>query len=149
VDPFPFVNRNVKSPPEIEAPLVNLNTTVRTRTNDTRFYSSPGEDTVFQTLPLQTTLLVEAAYSRMYKATLPDGRTGYIDMKSITNVSQALRDYRLPAELPLLDQPLSSAARKTMLAPGRLVGILGSFENYYLVSDGNGQSGWIPKDSNQ
>lgn len=146
VNPFPFVNRNVMPPATIKAPLVNLNSTVRTNVNNTRFYSSPvSGQSVLQTLPVQTTLLVEAASGDMYKATLPSGITGYISSRYVDKVNEPLRKYNLSAEQPLLSEPFMAAARKAVLSSGKPVNILGGYEDYYLVSDDDGVMGWIKK----
>ena len=146
VDPFPFVNRNLPQPAAIKASLANLNLTVRTNVRHSKFYSSPGGDEKSsRSLPLQTTLLVAAASGDMYKATLPNGMTGYISSKSVDKVTEPIRRYNLPAEQPLLSEPVITAARKTILSSGKPVNILGGYEDFYLVSDGDGVMGWIKK----
>lgn len=145
VDPFPFVNRNIRPAAGIKASLENLNKTVRTRPGETRFFSSPDAEDPDRMLPAQTPLLVEAATSDLYKVILPDGRKGYIRGKSVHPIKKALSNRRLEAAQPLLAQPALEAVRKAVLPTGSPVDILGSFNNYFLVSDRHGNSGWIER----
>ena len=145
VDPLPFVNRTAKKPDEVQASLVSLNAKVRSAKAATKLYSSPDRASTLSELPLQTTMLVEAASSKMYRVSLPDGLTGYISSESVRQVTKPLRQYQLPGELALLDQPRVSAARKAVLAPGTSVDILGNFGEFYLVNDSESGEGWIRK----
>ena len=145
VDPLPFVSREIRKPAKITAQTGNLNATVRTNRRDAPLYDSPGTKTILQRLPLQTTLLVEAASSDLYKATLPDGRRGYIPSTMVSKLSESSRKLNLRTVQPLLDEPDTGAARKTLLASGSTVNILGTFENYCLVTAGDGVTGWIQK----
>jgi hypothetical protein len=144
VDPLPFVNLNIKEPEEVSASLKNLNTTVRT-TSNARFYSSVDENFQLQTIPERTTLLVQAASRNLYKAQLPNGQTGYISSRVVTNINNPIRTLTLTDRQPLLDLPNTAAFYKTILSSDKSVSILGSFENYYLVTDNEKNIGWISK----
>jgi murein DD-endopeptidase MepM/ murein hydrolase activator NlpD len=144
IDPLPFVNRTIKMPRSVTAPLNLLNATARTTRNNSRLYIEPGTEAhVRQTLPVSTTLSVEAATDGWYKATLPDGTQGYILSKEIA-AAGILRKITLKQQQPLFDAPDSAnAARKAILNVGKQVNIKGSYNNYYLVTDEQDNTGWI------
>ena len=147
IDPYPFVNRNIKSPKPISASLEFLNATARTANKANRLYNEPNTDAlVLQTLPVSTALNIEAATDGYYKATLPDGTQGYIRSAEITGAG-ILRKLTIKQPQPLLDEPDTiKGAHKTSLAAGDRVNVKGSFRNYYLVTDDKENSGWIEAD---
>ena len=145
VDPLPFVKPVTRKPDDVRSPLERLNATVRLENRNSQLYSSPDRTSVLLNLPLQTIMLVNAASGNMYKATLPDGLTGYVSSDAVRPAVKALRQYRLSADRPLFDLPVSSAARKRVVSLGNSVDILGHFGEYYFVSDNEGVKGWIRK----
>ena len=145
VDPLPFVKPEIKKPDNVQAPLDNLNMTVRSENRNSRLFSSPDRGSESINLTFQTVMLVNAASGNMYKTTLPDGRSGYISSDAVRPAVKPLRQYPLAKDRPLLEQPLDSAARKRTLTPGNEVNILGQFGDYYFVSDQEGLKGWVKK----
>ena len=143
IDPLEFVNREVKAPLPVTAPLRFLNATVRTSAKTTKLYNLPSEKSLaVQTLGPHTPLTVSAATDGWYKVSLPDGQGGYISSK---NVSEALslRSIILKADQPLFNAPDSSnAPRKKTIASGEKVNLLAAYKNYLLVND-DGVTGWI------
>jgi murein DD-endopeptidase MepM/ murein hydrolase activator NlpD len=120
IDPLAFVNREVKTPVPVTAPLKYLNGTVRTTVKNGKLYNQPTEKaTTLQTLPLNTALNVSAATDGWYKASLPDGHSGYINSKNVTGAG-SLRKLTLKAEEPLYNSPDSlRAARKRPSLQGK------------------------------
>lgn len=143
IDPLVFVNREVKQPAPVSAPLKYLNATVRTTGKSSRLYNLPSEKgMVVNNLAQSTPLSVEAATDGWYKTTLPNGQTGYISSRAVTEADN-LRSITLKTEQPLFDAPDSvNAPRKKVLASGQKVNVLGAYQSYYLVSD-DGETGWI------
>ncbi len=143
VDPLPFVNRETKAPSPVVASEKMLNATAHTSGNTARLRVSPSAKAAAITaLPANTILTVDAATQSWYKITLPDGRTGYLHHNELIS-ALPIRKHQIKMVQPLYDRPDSTAARKLMLEYGSYVYVLGSFNNFYLVSDSNENSGWI------
>jgi murein DD-endopeptidase MepM/ murein hydrolase activator NlpD len=143
IDPFEFVHREVKSPSPVTAPLKFLNATVRTSVKTTKLYNLPSEKGfAVQTMSLHTPLSVSAATGGWYKVNLPDGQSGYISSKNVSEASN-LRTIILKANQPLFNAPDSSIApRKKVIASGQKVSLLAAYQNYLFVDD-EGVTGWI------
>ncbi len=144
IDPFPFVNREIKVPKQINASLQLLNATART-TSRSKFYIEPSERaTAIETLPISTAVNIEAATDSWYKAILPDGTQGYISSRDVAMASSNIRTLTIKQQQPLWDAPDSTnAARKAVLPVGAQVNIKGSFRSYYLITDDKDNTGWI------
>jgi murein DD-endopeptidase MepM/ murein hydrolase activator NlpD len=146
IDPLAFVDRNIKQPLPIIAPLKYLNATVRTSVKSARLYNLPSEKgLVVQTMALNTPLSVSAATDGWYKATLPDGQTGYISSRSITEADN-LRSIVLKANKQLYNAPdsLNAPSKKTIEA-GQKVNLLATYGKYMLVNN-EGNTGWIKQE---
>lgn len=143
IDPLAFVDRDVKQPSPISAPLKYLNATVRTNTRNSKIYNLPSEKALaVQSLNLNTALSVNAATDSWYKVTLPNGQSGYISSKSITGAN-SIRSITLKRAQPLFNTPDSLRAPKVKTIPaGEKVGLLAVYNNYMLVSN-EGDTGWI------
>jgi murein DD-endopeptidase MepM/ murein hydrolase activator NlpD len=144
IDPLPFVNRAIKEPQPVSAPLSLLNATAHTIKSNSHLYAEPKTDnTIRQTLPGSTIVSIEAATNGWYKVTLPNGTPGYM-LSSELNAANTLRKLILKKQQPLLDAPDSTnSAQKASLQAGEQLNVKGSFNDYYLVTDGNGNTGWI------
>ncbi|TWR29080.1 peptidoglycan DD-metalloendopeptidase family protein [Mucilaginibacter pallidiroseus] len=143
IDPLAFVDREVKEPAPISAPLKYLNATVRTSVRNGKLYNLPSDKGyAMQTLELNTPLTVSAAADGWYKVNLPDGLTGYINSRNITEAGK-IRNISLKKQQSLLNAPDSiNAARKKLIVPGEKVTLLGTYQNYQLVKHDN-ETGWI------
>lgn len=146
VDPLPFIDQTVRSPAKLSAPLGLLGKSVRTKQAKGNLRSGPGADEqLLSSLPAGSLMQVYAATSAWYKVLLPNGEYGFISSSSVNEVNTPVRQVKLAAGKPLLDKPDTAAARKTDLNAGEVVGVLGSFENYYFVEAKAG-SGWIVRE---
>ncbi|RYD93405.1 MAG: hypothetical protein EOP54_19235 [Sphingobacteriales bacterium] len=143
INPLAFVDREISLAPAVTATLTRLNATVRTDNILNKLYDAPSEKgTTMLNLPKNAALTIDAATGAWYKVKLPDGLTGYISSKSVTEAN-TLRSITLKNEQPLFDAPDSlNAPRKRVLAAGNKVAVLGAYKNYYLVKDG-GETGWV------
>jgi murein DD-endopeptidase MepM/ murein hydrolase activator NlpD len=143
IDPLAFVDRDVKQPLPISAPLKNLNATVRTGGKSSKMYNLPSEKALaVQTLGLHTALNVTAATDGWYKVSLPDGQQGFISSRNVTEAN-IIRSITLKTDQPLYNAPDSSnAARKKLLNAGEKVSLLATYNNYLLVKN-DGETGWI------
>jgi murein DD-endopeptidase MepM/ murein hydrolase activator NlpD len=147
VDPLPFVDKTVKPFPNITTALSALNSTMRSNSNTTLYQSNRTNSTVVSSIKKGTVLHIDASNTSWYKAELPDGTVGFIQGKAVTSTSKALRQVRIkPKQIQVFDQPDSLAAVKLNLQPNTLVNLLGSFNNYQLISGPDQQTGWIKMD---
>lgn len=145
INPLIFVNRAIKKPEPILASLKNLNATMRTDERNVKLYAEPAEKGgIKEALPEGTALHVDAATGNYYKVTLPDGNVGYLNSAAVAAVAVPLRKLTPKAAQALYAQPDTISPRKTILAAGKPVNVLGNFESFYLVEDG-GETGWVKK----
>lgn len=145
INPLVFVNRAVKKPVPVSASIKNLNATMRVDARNAKLYAEPTEKGgIKEALPEGTALRVDAATGNYYKVTLPNGNFGYLNSKTVAAVEVPLRKLTPKAAQALYAQPDSVSPRKTVLAAGKPVNILGSFEAFYLVEDGK-ETGWMRK----
>ncbi|WP_454800783.1 peptidoglycan DD-metalloendopeptidase family protein [Mucilaginibacter phyllosphaerae] len=143
IDPLAFVDKAIKQPLPVSAPLKNLNAIVRTSSKSSRLYNLPSEKGfAVQTMALNTPLAVSAATDAWYKVSLPDGQTGYISSKYVTTAN-TIRNIALKTNQSLYNAPDSlNAPRKKLITAGEKVAVLGAYRNYLLVSAG-GETGWM------
>ena len=146
IDPLAFVDREVKQPLPVSAPLKYLNDTVRTIAKNTKLYNLPSEKGLaVNTLASNTPLIVSAAADSWYKVTLPNGQSGYVNSKQVTAANN-IRDIKLKVSQQLYNAPDSlNAPRITTIPAGQKVSLLAVYNTYMLVSN-NGETGWIRQD---
>jgi hypothetical protein len=145
VDPLPFVNRVIKVPEKITAPLVNIDKWVRNN-KATTLYLEPS--TNFKdgfAIEANTLLRVEAATAGWYKASLPDGSEGYIASGNVSAATSTIKKINIKNAQPLLDEPNALAARKTTLLVGETVNIVAAYRDFYFVYKENKEEGWLNK----
>ncbi len=144
VDPFPFVNPVVAGPSAVSAATENLNATLRSK-KQTGLYLGPYSDSEqLATIASGTILRADAATSSWYKASLPDGKVGYLRSADVVSIKNAVRRMLLAEnQVSMYDQPTSVGAIKKVLKTGTSVNLLGSFKDYFLVRDASEEVGWI------
>jgi murein DD-endopeptidase MepM/ murein hydrolase activator NlpD/SH3-like domain-containing protein len=144
IDPLPFVNRVVKTPVKISAPLHNLDKFVRNNAT-IRLLSAPSANAGYALEVAPNTLIkVEAATVGWYKVTLPEGEQGFIPANNVASISSPIRKLTLKNNLALLDKPDSAAARKATLTATQIVNIMAAYKDYYYISNEK-ENGWISK----
>lgn len=144
IDPLPFVNTDVATPKAITAATTNINATLRNSSKVSLRESPDSKALTLKTLEPSTIMLVEAATSSWYKATLPDGTTGYLPGKGLNQVNTGIRNIELKtSQLALYDAPLTAAPVKKTLDSGSRVNLLGKFEDFLLVKDREDETGWV------
>jgi len=143
VDPFAFVNPNVKRPLPITASISQLGRSLRTVDRHVILREAPNQEgNSLAKMPLNTLVLVEAACSGWYKVSLPDDTQGYISSSSLSSVSKPLKLLTLKMDSALLDKPQKDAARKLILKAGSVVEVLGLFGDFSYVSHEQA-AGWL------
>jgi murein DD-endopeptidase MepM/ murein hydrolase activator NlpD/SH3-like domain-containing protein len=144
VDPLPFVNRVIRSPGEITAPLNNIDNWVRNN-NTVKLLSEPSGGANQATMIEPNTLIkVEAATASWYKVMLPGGERGFVSSSIVVPLTTPVRKSRLKTAQAVFDEPNDLAARKTILAAGEPINIVAGYKDYYYVSNKNIE-GWIQK----
>jgi murein DD-endopeptidase MepM/ murein hydrolase activator NlpD len=144
IDPLPFVDTETPQPLPVIAAETNINATLRTRIKSSLKQSPDNKAPTLQTLAASTIVHVEAATATWYKATLPNGLSGYLLSKELSPVKSAVRSISIkPEQLALHDQPYTDAAVKKNLDAGSKVDLLGSFGDFLLVKDAKDETGWI------
>ncbi|WP_188626618.1 M23 family metallopeptidase [Pedobacter quisquiliarum] len=144
IDPLPFVNTDVATPKAITAATTNINATLRNSSKVSLRESPDSKALTLKTLEPSTIMLVEAATSSWYKATLPDGTTGYLPGKGLNQVNTGIRNIELKtSQLALYDAPLTAAPVKKTLDSGSRVNLLGKYEDFLLVKDREDETGWV------
>lgn len=144
IDPLPFVNTDVATPKAITAATTNINATLRSSSKVSLRESPDSKALTLKTLEPSTIMLVEAATSSWYKATLPDGTTGYLPGKGLNQVNTGIRSIELKtSQLALYDAPLTAAPVKKTLDSGSRVNLLGKYEDFLLVKDREDETGWV------
>lgn len=141
VDPLPYVDPTVQTPPKIISSTAALNTTMRTNATVKLLV-----DSQLLSLNTGTIVRVNAASQNNYRVELPDGKFSYIANNKLNEVTKPLRTFKVNvAEQALFDNPEPTAAVKSILKNGDVVGVIGAFENYQLVVNENNIVGWMLK----
>jgi murein DD-endopeptidase MepM/ murein hydrolase activator NlpD len=142
IDPLKFVDRNVKIPQAISAPLTMLNTTGRAKTRATIFGTPSANNTTKTNITANTPMQITAATDNWFKIITPDGHEGYIDDKAVTKAT-TIREVILRDRQIVYASPDSlNGIRKGAILPQSKVSLLGTYKNYSLVTN-NDVTGWI------
>ena len=142
VDPLPFIDRNIKYPEKITAPLSYLNGWGRTGKGG-KLYPEPatgGSPVV--SLDANTVLKVEAATADWYKVALPGGEYGFVPSSKVSSVSTPIRKISFKSQQSLLDEPDQLAARKRVLPAGQQFNVLGVYKNFWFIKTED-DAGWV------
>jgi len=142
VDPLPFVDPLISSIPSINADISKLNLTMRTSAKQTSF-SASQQLTNAESLAQYTVVRILSASSNQYKVELPNGKSGYISSKSLTEAKPISTRKIAVGNQSLFDNPNPLAGIKMTLDVGQKVSLLGNFENFQLVSTSKGEIGWL------
>ena len=146
VDPLPFLGSS-RQPPPITVDLDWLGGWGRIQGKEVNLRRGPSTDTaVLDSLPRSTVVSLLGAHRGWYRAELPDGRRGYLFGSLLEPADKALRGLTIDeAGRSLRYRPQPEAAVVHALESGQRVEVLGSFEDYLLVRQGDARLGWITK----
>lgn len=93
-----------------------------------------------------TVVRINGATGHYYRAELPDGSSGFIPGGELTKASKPIRKIKINGQqLQVYNEPDTLAPVKLHLKAGETVSLLGNFNNYQLVSNGQNEVGWIVK----
>ncbi|HRP55799.1 M23 family metallopeptidase [Agriterribacter sp.] len=138
-DPFPFVNANRPSPPDIKADTSQISKILRT-TVKARLLSSLIPSAPYVTLEKGTLTITLAGAADWFKVELPDGATGYIKSDQLT--AKPLQQKLKPGSDTLFDAPSPGSAVRSGIATGTPLTVYGVWHRYAYVEAGN-HRGWI------
>ncbi|MBC8041987.1 MAG: M23 family metallopeptidase, partial [Rhizobacter sp.] len=145
VDPYPFVYESYPPPPVVtpdgERLAGRLGEWVHTVGTALLLVSTDKKSLAMSTLPKHLPLTIVGSHDKHYRALLPDGRTGYVAMKSLSD--KPLRAQTLPRGERLYQTPEREAAVIDSLAGGTPVSVLGSFDAFLYIQTPKGQRGWL------
>ena len=131
VDPFPFVNRQVKA-----APAVNT----KKMAEQLRLVK---DLTLPQFNAKKNTLLMPLAVtSKGYIAELPDGRLVQTTFASVQSASKPIRKSIAALATALYKLPSAEGGSSHTLQPGSTVSVIGYFNEYAYIRSGEAE-GWI------
>ncbi|MBA2328535.1 MAG: hypothetical protein H0V91_02840, partial [Flavisolibacter sp.] len=134
VDPLPFVNPAIKSPPSVNIPSARLN-------NFQRLNSEVRINQIL--LPKQTIIYTNAADAQNFIAETPLGQPLTIPISFTQSIDNQLNTKKITVEIPLLEKPITGAAAKAILPAGTTVSVLGIFNNHAFVRIAE-EEGWVP-----
>lgn len=136
INPYTFINPDVKHPGRISIPIAELKSYYRT-TKPVRV----GEATIAP----NTVVLATDVNSHSLVGQLPDGNMVTLPINNTQRVDNQLSIVRLRDTIPLLAAPESGAPQKTRLLPGVPVRVLGYYKEFAFVSGETQEQGWIPR----
>jgi murein DD-endopeptidase MepM/ murein hydrolase activator NlpD len=131
VDPYPFVNRQVKTAPAVPQ---------KKMTDYVRLLKDLKAETI--TAKKNSVLMPLAVSSKGYIAELPDGRLVQTPFASVQLATQPIKKSKAVLSTVLLQTPTTEATPATTIPAGSSVSILGYFNEYAFVRSGN-REGWV------
>jgi murein DD-endopeptidase MepM/ murein hydrolase activator NlpD/SH3-like domain-containing protein len=143
IDPLKFIDREIKEPKTISAPLSLLNATGRLKSRAVVYGSPSTKDGVKFNLALNTPLQINAATDDWFKVTMPDGREGFVENRLVTKANP-IKSINLKKRQVVYNAPDTlSSIPKGAIAVQSKVSILGGYKNYTLVANDD-VTGWVP-----
>jgi hypothetical protein len=134
INPFPFVNRQVKAAPAVAS---------KKMTEQLRLLKDlKGADTIKK----NTLLLPLAVTSRGYIAELPDGRFVQTSFASVQSAKQPIKKTKSALAAAVYKTPAIEGAPSVTIPAGSAVSVLGYFNEYAFVRSGETE-GWILESS--
>lgn len=138
IDPFPFINPEIKEPKKITASLQPLNHFLRTTSSASLI--NPAHQTV--TVSKDESVFILAATDNDYKVRLLNGETGYLNSKLLTD--KEVRSISVKENEKLLLHPSFNSPVEDSIPASKKIEVLAVYNNFYLVNY-NGIKGWIQK----
>ena len=140
VDPFPFINHERPSLPEVKASKNIINQLVRVN-KDAAIHSLPHtKSSVIRKSADKELMKIISATGDWYRVEWNDSSYGFIPENKLT--AAAFKNQSLQNTARLLSGPYAEAPAKTALQKGQQIALIGRKNEYYLVQYGDEQ-GWI------
>ena len=142
VDPFPFIDPELKNPSPVRGDRDKLNSWTRI-TASTRLSISSVENSQGNTLPSNQLIRPVAAIADKYEVLLPDGSSGYVAVDKVASPAAPVRTIRLRQPVPLLEKPDSSSPKKLLLENDERLIVKGVSGKFWYVKNEKDVEGWI------
>lgn len=136
INPYTFVNPDVKQPGRISLPVEELNSYYRT----TKPVTIEGT-----TLDRNTVVLATDVNSHSLMAQTPDGQVVTLPVNSTQKVDNQFSSIKIRDTIPLLAAPHPAAPQKRKLLPGAPVRVHGYYNGFAFVSSEAHEEGWVPR----
>jgi murein DD-endopeptidase MepM/ murein hydrolase activator NlpD len=136
IDPLPFVNKNRKLTPEVDAQLFKKS--IRLVANTTLDVEGARK-----VLKAQTYAEPVALTATAYRVLFPDGTWGAVPVTAARDADVPLRTVSLQDTAFLLDKPEGMALQVRQLDPAAVVKWFGVYNGYALVQTAAGERGWV------
>lgn len=142
VDPLPFIRADDDVPPRPSADAALIGDWARTARAGVELSASPARDREpLASLEPGTAVLVKAASGSRLRVWLPDGRTGYVEARSVTPLARPLATRTLDADTALLSAPVGGVLVDRIARPTR-ADVLAEFSGFALV-EAAGRRAWV------
>ena len=143
-NPFPYLHEPNEKVPDVTVNTSLVGNWVRVSAKSANIRLQPStKSTVYATLPQHTPLQVTGGVSNWYRVALPNGSEAYITGSLVEPTTKPITFEKLATETDLLDEAHPLAAAKDSLKTGSSVAVLGNYNGFRLVRNGDGQLGWI------
>lgn len=144
IDPYPFIARQSKRLPRLQADTSYLGQLVRVKFNSTRLRSAPNTRSGnIADLPRYLPLQILAASKDWYRVSTPNGDDGYVRSAQIETLNRAIAQRELQAATTLLQHPDSLAIPAALLTQPTQVQVIGQMDEFQLVVGEAGEMGWV------
>ncbi|MBU8892338.1 MAG: M23 family metallopeptidase [Bacteroidales bacterium] len=139
IDPYYFIATENETPEQITASMDYLGKSGRTNTENVKFKIN---DFVIE-LPLNSGLNIYAVNENTFRAELPDGRKGFINICEVDFNSKPIDYYTNNRITKLYYKPDCNAFVIKELQSGEELAILSFFKDFCLVRLKTGNQGWL------
>jgi len=144
VDPYYFITKTDSIPDDISADLETVGKWVRSKSNALKLMSSGGSHlNHFPSLKRHSAMKVLAAAKNMYRVSLPDGFSGYIEAQVVEPMETPLQHRSVSVPQIIREYPEKDAVAVEYLNPGKDFVVLGEFNDHWFVREQQGRMGWM------
>ena len=113
------------------------------RTTSSTVLSESDESRNGRILKANTAMKILAASKNMYRVKFPDGRKGYIKSNQIEMIIEPISRRTADVKSKLKDNPNKDSYLVEVIDVGENFEILGEYNSYWLVKNGNDKAGWM------
>ncbi len=143
-NPYPYLHASTAPTPRVKIDPEKVGTWVRVAGKEANIRLQPSTKyKAYKNLRRHTPLLVTGGTADWYRVRLPNGTEAYIADKQVEATSKPISYERLATATDLLDEAYPQAAPKESIAAGSNVAVLGIFNEFRLVRNSNGITGWV------
>lgn len=143
-NPYPYLHQPSGKLPAVTADLAHIGEWVRVAAKQANIRQLPtSKSKAKYSLPRHTPLQVLSATASWYRVALPDGTQGYIASSITQQVAKPIKQKTLAKPEQLLTEAKPHAIVKESLTAGTEIAVLANYNNYSLVRNSRGDTGWL------